>query len=514
MLFNLGINMRISIIIKRMFLFLFLFLCVFSSLSASVSFKNEKIRRTVLVIPFQNESGEKENDYIKFQIHNTIIRSLMDNFEIIDLEEKKLEFEYDPNILNVQKNADKVALKLGADSVIFGKYSIDDKTINIFAYSYDVIIQELVLETSVSGNKGLDIFKYFNTFSQEIANRTFEELTKYRKKMIDKIISRSKLEKTRKALIDNILNQSNKYWNYLIDRENKKEFIEIPFGKNVVVFVSEQTKNYKVEINGNINNEQNNIKIFSFKNKVGTKRNFLITDENNTTAEYKYTQRSEYEVDVKYIVFSAIEKIGIYNMYVDTLLSLSTAGYIGFDLKLGMGLPLKSRLNNSIYFRFMLGPKAINAVETNDKGIYLDYPHLKLKFGFGFEHVFFIKNMLGINLGLEIGTELNFFSFLTKNKERASVTGKLIFGAPSVYYAIPIGLQFFVTKKFGLVINVEPIFRLVVNTFVFDNKIFFEDLDETRGAGFEFLRQNVGNYLILDLFFFDMPITIGMRIKI
>ena len=30
----------------------------------------------------------------------------------------------------------------------------------------------------------------------------------------------------------------------------------------------------------------------------------------------------------------------------------------------------------------------------------------------------------------------------------------------------------------------------------------------------DFLRQNVDNYLILDLFFFDMPITIGMRIKI
>ncbi|MCK4797302.1 MAG: hypothetical protein KAT05_07955, partial [Spirochaetes bacterium] len=60
----------------------------------------------------------------------------------------------------------------------------------------------------------------------------------------------------------------------------------------------------------------------------------------------------------------------------------------------------------------------------------------------------------------------------------------------------------------------EPILRLVMNSFYYDDIFWLESLDETRGAGFKQLRHQVSDYLTLDLFFYDMPIIMGMRIKI
>ncbi|MGD0651253.1 MAG: hypothetical protein ABSA97_08970 [Verrucomicrobiia bacterium] len=114
---------------------------------------------------------------------------------------------------------------------------------------------------------------------------------------------------------------------------------------------------------------------------------------------------------------------------------------------------------------------------------------------------------------IETGFEFNLVSFLIKNKEVFNLS-ELIFGFPSFYVSFPFEVEVFANKIISLIIGVEPVLRFVLNYFSYNNVLWLEYLDETRGFDFKYFRYNIGNYTVLDLFFYDMPVYIGVRFKI
>jgi hypothetical protein len=472
---------------------------------------DELIVRSVTILPFVNESKSGSNDYIGDVILSDLQMQIEERFYFIETNEVIPDL-FGTDIAGSCKKAEVTALKIEADTVIFGKYNVSEKEAVIDIYVYDVILQSIILSMSTKTGLGLELIKNTGALSLSVGERLFDELTAYKSGIIEKLRSSGKETAERKALIDGLFSQDGKLWRIKVKRKGYEELVNIPFGRNVVIFVCEESGNYNIETGGKRNSQESNIKVMDFMSQVGAKRIFKITGEKIRPAFYSYVQKKDYDVDIKYVSFSGSKEIGEHSFYVDNSFSFSTSGCLGYDLKLGLGLPMNSGLENSIYFKFMGGPKVFNAVETKS-GINLDYPHLKLRVGLGFEHIFYIKNLLGIQMGVEVGGEFNFFAFIISNKDRISVPGQMIFGCPSIYYSFPVGLQFFVTSNVGMFFGVEPILRLVVQSFIFDGKVFFQNLDGTRGAGFSNFRVQ-SEFLTVDLFLYDMPIYIGLRIKI
>ena len=369
------------------------------------------------------------------------------------------------------------------------------------------------MNINIKGQTGFDILRYINDIAQEVSSKIISQQTMYNKKLINKFLSKDKMSKNRRQIIENLLNQTEAYWNIIIKRAKFKQVLKIPFAKNIIIFISEFSEDYAISIDGKIYEYKSKVKIMAFDNQAGKTREFKIYNKDNKPITYKYTQKNDYDVNIKYIRSFLGKGENKYSIFIDNIFNGSTSGYMGYDFRIGLGLPLRSSLENNIYIRTFIGPKGINYVEIKD-GIIVDkQTHLKLKFGMGYEHVFFIKNFIGIHIGFEAGAEINFYSFLIKNNEKLKL-GTMIFGCPSIYYSIPFAIQFFANKKISFIIGVEPILRLVMNSFYYDDIFWLESLDETRGAGFKQLRHQVSDYLTLDLFFYDMPIIMGMRIKI
>ncbi|MCK5617094.1 hypothetical protein KAR91_85315, partial [Candidatus Pacearchaeota archaeon] len=476
--------------------------------------KKKIIRRTIVILPLYNQNNISKYDYLSDAFRNNLKRNLKEYFNIIN-------FESVDNIINelgkktniTESDAEKIALKLGADTVVFGKYEIIDNAISFFINSLDVITLEEVVNINIKGQTGFDILRYINDIAQEVSSKIISQQTMYNKKLINKFLSKDKMSKNRRQIIENLLNQTEAYWNIIIKRAKFKQVLKIPFAKNIIIFISEFSEDYAISIDGKIYEYKSKVKIMAFDNQAGKTREFKIYNKDNKPITYKYTQKNDYDVNIKYIRSFLGKGENKYSIFIDNIFNGSTSGYMGYDFRIGLGLPLRSSLENNIYIRTFIGPKGINYVEIKD-GIIVDkQTHLKLKFGMGYEHVFFIKNFIGIHIGFEAGAEINFYSFLIKNNEKLKL-GTMIFGCPSIYYSIPFAIQFFANKKISFIIGVEPILRLVMNSFYYDDIFWLESLDETRGAGFKQLRHQVSDYLTLDLFFYDMPIIMGMRIKI
>ncbi len=496
------------------FIIIFIFFTIFNINSKDNINNNDLIKRKIAIIPFKNSLNITEYDYIGESVSNKMKIDLEEYFTLIDFNiiNKALEdFKYNGDEITV-KEADKLGLLLNCDVVVFGDFSVRNEELNFNINTYDLVTQQLIIDKKIKCIIGFDIFEFLSKLSQEYSGSLKEKLFSYDKNIINVLKNKDKAPQDRKQLLDEFfLNQDNKYWYIFINDGKHRINTKIPFGKNIIIFVSSEIK-FIIEYEGEKDELESRIKIMSFNNEPNKKREFKINTGNNKSFIYKYTQKEDFEVVLKNVNDLDINKeIKNHSFFLESSAIFTTSGYMGTSLGIGLGLPINSKLENNIYIRTFFLPKVLNFIET-EKGVMLDTPHLKFNLGIGYEHVFYIKNFVGIYLGLGFGFELYFFSFLINNKQKI-YSSLIIPGCPSFYFSIPIGVQLFANRKFSLIIGVEPTLRFVINYFFYEGLLWIENLDESRGSELTFLRKNLNDSLTLDLFLYDMPVSISLRIK-
>ena len=497
---------------KYLFVIVMFFLIVFRLFSIE---NVDLLKRTIVILPFYNQEKTEKYDYLSDIICHDLTGKLGKSFNFVDYDETKMiirKMGYDEKSSIIEGNAKKIALRLEADIVVFGDYIIQNKEIIFSLKSFDVIIEKVITQGYKRIRTGYNFSRYLNEFTQETSLEIIERFTTFDKRIIDVCRSKKNVDKDKRALIENLLNQRNAYWNISIKLNKYKKMVKIPFLKYVVFFVNLQENDFTVEYNGIKTNFKSKIGMFVFDTQVGKKRQFKIISKDSKSIIKTCVQAKDYEVNFFYIQSKAEKESENYRMFIDNSINSTTSGYIGYSFKLGLGLPMKSKLKNNIYLRFFVAPKVINVINIDETPT-LYYPHLKLRVGIGYEHVFYVKKALGIHVGFEVGYGLRFFSFLVKDTQKVDLD-EMICGSPSIYYSMPFAIQFFANRKYNFIIGIEPTLRLVINSFIRDNILWFEALDGTRGLGLEMFRQQIDNYLILDLFFYDMPIIFCLRIRI
>jgi hypothetical protein len=493
--------------IKKIFLLSVIFIFVYSiSCTASNSLK----RNTAVFPLFFDKSSSKYTyladilrDEIKITLENYCriidFKSVNDAVEKLGLSNKYLT---DADVFNA-------ALTIDADNVVFCDFQVVNDRIKLNFKFMDIITGEKIVESSKLIKFDFDMYRYIRQFIQENSDKIINKVTYYNINLLNNLDTVKNKNIT--TIINNLISQNDSYWKVILDIGDVKLPVEIPFAKNVLIFINKTNSNYTVDVDGIKNDEKNKIKIFSFNNELNKTRLINIID-GDKIIKYKYVQSKPYEVVIKYIDNDLFKDVTKTIFFIDDLINMSTSGHVGVDFRIGFALPLKSLLYNGLYFNFSLNTKALNYVE-DETGIYFYRPSYKLKFGFGYQRFFYIKKIVAISIGLESGFEFSILSFIIKNKIKYDLFSPAI-GFPSVYFGFPFEVNIFANNYINLIVGVEPVLRLAMNYIVYNGSIWIEYLDETRGAGFKYFRYNIGNYITCDLFFYDMPVYIGFRVKI
>lgn len=471
------------------------------------------LKRTVGVLPFFNNENVVEYDYLSGYIQTNLLHGFEGNF--FTVQDASMDKAYkesgivDATVSNTARQ--EIATMAGADIIVEGSFSIIENYIYIYYMAHDMITGVVMCEGMIKAVVNEGIYQRINFFINDLSTKLYEEALTYNKVLLKTLFSDSDENKT--MLIEQLKKQRGTIWNVVVKKDGIKKYVTVPFAERVVVFIRESDDIYTVVHNEREYTSSDSVITVELDGDNDAENIFSIGLTEDETVTYRYKPKTAYDVNIKYIKIAGHPIKKGHSFYVDNLAVFTTAGYAGYDIRLGMGLPvMRSRLTDNLYFKCFVAPKVINVIELETKS-YLDDPHLKINLALGYEHIFLIKNLMSINIGLEVGIELYYYSFVVKNYERYAFD-RMVSGPVSIYYGFPLVLQFFANKKVSLIFGTEFVLRLVLNTYMYNNKVYLEYLDESRGSGFEFARRQVDDYLTLDLFLYDMPVFIGVRVKL
>jgi|GEM_PF-6446107 len=497
-----------------------LFITILSLILSIKIFSNQDssddlIKRKIAILPVLNISNNNKYDYINSALRINIKSNLENHLENIDF--SKIDNEYNNlNLKNLtiytKETLINFSQNLKADIIVYGSYNIYNNRISVTLNVMDMISDELVAVKTLNGNIEYDFLKTINLITKEQSDLINNYSSMFNYKILDKIRMIDKIDENKKDLLQYLIAQKNKKWYYLLKMDNYSKLIKIPFAKNVILFAFDKKDYYSIETNGEKTDIKEDHKVFYYENDINNNKEYKIYCKGiDRPYIYKYIQKKEYEVNTKLITSETYKKEAFnYILYCEASMLMTTSGFVGIDNRIGFGLPFKSKMENSIYLRSSFFAKLINFVNIEDE-LRFDKPHYKFRIGFGYQHTFFIKGLVGINVGLELGTEVHLFSFLIKDREKYNIHS---LGEPTVYLALPFEVQLFPNKKVGLIVGFDPTLRFVMNFYFYDYVLWYDNLDETRGGVMEFLRFQINDYLTFDLFIYDMPVYISVRFKI
>ncbi|MBN2547086.1 MAG: hypothetical protein JXB50_14890 [Spirochaetes bacterium] len=494
---------------KLKFLFIVLIIFNINIYGEILSGNKSLIIRNTSILPIINLSKNKSYDYLASLLHYNLKNNLGSQFNIIETNLSEAD-TFEPT----KDTAGKYSIQFNADLVIYGTINIINDIITVNIKTYDAIKDSVTENTEFRYNAKNDLNFLLKKISEKYCSAIIEKFSSYDVELLSIISNRSKLDNQKKTLIQNLLKiNKNSYWTYLI-QENKK-LITIPFLKNSVIFVCDDISDYAVETENLTNDDDSNVKIFVFDDNPGEVRKFKIHLKDNSPILYEYKQKYNYEIDIKYIKIPLENIIKNYRFFIDNSIIGSTSGIFSYELKFGIGVPFNSKLDNNFYIKLLYGIKAINISRTeNEKNEYeenLEGANYKFRISFGFEHIFYFKNFLGVQVGIDSGFEYFIFYIMITQDKIINYT-KPFTGYPCITISSPFSLHLFTYFRINLIIGIEPTLRFAMSYFN-NGEYWNKYIDEARGYGMELFRIRADEFLTVDLFFYDMPIYVSMRIK-
>lgn len=143
--------------------------------------KNQYIKRTILILPFQNKNNIAEYNYLSDVLMETLRVELVEqnrfnftnyteaNEAVRDLKKNNINI-MDFNIIR------KIAYDLSTDVIINGQYIISENNLMIMMQAIDIINGDLVATTKVQGELGVNIFNLINNASNDLTNKIINKL--------------------------------------------------------------------------------------------------------------------------------------------------------------------------------------------------------------------------------------------------------------------------------------------------------------------------------------------------
>ncbi len=165
---------------------------------------DELVKRTIMMLPFYNESKVEQYNYISNVIRDSLrteieMKNIFKFIEYSEIDKNIKQEQYIKNDSFEKKNVLMISINLKADIVIFCKYNISNEKIIIMLNAIDVLTGYTVIEIVDSGNIGVELFKLIDKLSQNIAEIMSRQLTLIRKSYYEKKLKEQE-EKIKKEL--------------------------------------------------------------------------------------------------------------------------------------------------------------------------------------------------------------------------------------------------------------------------------------------------------------------------
>jgi len=162
----------------------------------------EKIKRTVLILPFLNKNGMKKYDYLGDSLMKALKADLIktNKFTLvnsIDIENKIKNFNLSNNSVIENRNAINLAKNVDANVVIVGSYIIFNDKILVQIEAIDVFTKKIVAITNLEGSLGIDLLRVIDDSSNDITAKMLKGFPMLKKTDFNQLISNKKTENIR-----------------------------------------------------------------------------------------------------------------------------------------------------------------------------------------------------------------------------------------------------------------------------------------------------------------------------
>lgn len=232
-----------------------------------------------------------------------------------------------------------------------------------------------------------------------------------------------------------------------------------------------------------------------------------------------YNVNNKFNVISKNILFFTDLQRPAKNIFIDNSAVLTTNGFMGGEFRLGIGVPFNGTLEAAVYFRFAALYKlfTFSDNETSLKLSNYNMPY-NLAMGFGFRYGFYFNNIILIEPAVEVGIEMSLAKgIIMEDGDHYFSEYSMVF--PGLYFAFPISIEVPANSPVTFILGVSPTIRILQKIFTEDNVIWLSDYEfyDSKLSDFEQVFDPAYDglaHIALDLFFYNMPIRIGLRIKI
>jgi TolB-like protein len=139
------------------------------------------IKRTILILPFQNKNNVAEYDYLSDVLMDALRAELSEQnkYNFANYDKTNQAFNEIRNnkadVMNFEVTK-KIAYQFSADVIITGQYVVSGNELMILLHAVDVISGDIVAVTKVQGELGVNIFNLINTASKDLTNKVITQL--------------------------------------------------------------------------------------------------------------------------------------------------------------------------------------------------------------------------------------------------------------------------------------------------------------------------------------------------
>lgn len=478
------------------------------------------------------------------------------------------------NIIKIKKPTSKIAIKKElnkickqqrSDILIFGNSFIKQNKKKITIQVYDFVLNKIILIVNIEIGNILQ--GEMENATDYINNQLYNFYSIFNKlhnpfitnKYIKNLISLSKNGDSESKLIaNNILNQKDALIKYRILFDNINEYFPVFFNKNNIIFINtdywddkinngnfleqlknknkiiikteddikkekeelEKRKEFTVTVNGHKFTTKDKILIIAIPPNKYKKLIFTVQKYKKRPINILVFPKEKSKVAIRNISSILRRKMPTRRFYFDIQNILTTTGFTGVGLRFGFAIPQKdSKLDMSMFFDLQFAAKSILFNQRVPDHMER-FPDIKITLAMGFKKIFYIKNFIGISIGFKLGVE-NYFLRYIKIEDKIIVFGKSFpYGYLSFIFTLPIEVELPSFSRFNFFIGVEPTLRISQKFFVYNCKIwsdtfYIDNIDNNYfhkniNSSDKTLAPDIG----IDLFFNDMPIVLGLRIKI
>lgn len=372
------------------------------------------------------------------------------------------------------------------------EYIVDDRQVKLTLIIYDHLIDRVAIEKS---------FNFSNDYRLEIAiafEALFRELGHYIKDYNEPLMG--KLSGT---------------FDYLLQLDGKVAAVPIYSNKKTLIIYNKNRENYSILCRGK--------RYEAIEGIVP-----LIIDLNSVDKlKIFYSEREKRAISlilspgpkvVEHQIKLPAEKAPFKSRFaLDISYSQTTGGYMGSDINLSLGFKKRRAFSDSLYFRWHFSLKTLHLAEQNIDP--LKATNFRFKTGVGYRHQFNLNGLLSIGTGVETGIEFYLLKKLYYSIFSYESADIYFPGFPTFYLSIPFYIEILPFSRVSIFAAVEPTFR-VISKVIYHDGYVWRDNFEIDGYEENYFRITLERYdysspyTALDLFLNDIPITIGIRVKI